>query len=380
MTKLKIAFSLFKYFPYGGLQRDFLRIAQECQRRGHEVDVYTMAWDGDIDQSLSVKILPAKGLTNHSQARSFSAQMEKAIADANYDLVVGFNKMPHLDLYYAADVCYQARIKAKKGLLYRLTPRYQTWKRLEKSVFSRNTHTGIMLISPLQQQEYQGCYATQSERFHLLPPGINRDRLAGSGAAEMGKAMRQQLGVADSDLMLLMVGSGYKTKGVDRAIRSIAALPDAMKQRCKLFVVGKGDAKPFRQLARQLGVEKNMQIMGARPDVPRFLLAADLLLHPSYHENTGTAILEALAAGLPVLTTAVCGYAHFVTDAHAGEVLPAQFDQDKWNQKLEKMLSSADLKVMGQNGFEFAKSADIYSMPERAADLIEQQASARVIS
>ena len=380
MTKLKIVFSLFKYFPFGGLQRDFLRIAKECQRRGHEVHVYTTLWDGPIDQSLNINILRAKGLTNHARARSFSDQFRQILAGSQYDLVVGFNKMPHLDLYYAADVCYQARIRASRSWLYRLTPRYHTWLELEQSIFQPDSKTEIMLISPLQQEAYQACYATQTERFHLLPPGITPDRLVEHGSTAIRACMRAQLGVKDDERMLLMVGSGYKTKGLDRAIRSLAALSPALKARSRLFVAGQGDATPFIKLARRLGVEQQLVILGARSDVPQLLLAADLLLHPSYHENTGTAILEALAAGLPVLTTAVCGYAHYVTDASAGVVLPAKFDQQKWDQELEKMLSSAELNAMGISGTEFAKVADIYSMPERAADLIEQQAKARVIS
>ena len=118
----------------------------------------------------------------------------------------------------------------------------------------------------------------------------------------------------------------------------------------------------------------------ARDKLAKNLLAADLLLHPSYHENTGTALLEALAAGLPVLTTAVCGYAHFITDAHAGMVLPADFSQPVWNDALQTMLLSPELKHWGANGLQFAKTADIYSMPERAADFIEMKARQRVIS
>ena len=61
--------------------------------------------------------------------------------------------------------------------------------------------------------------------------------------------------------------------------------------------------------------------------MPAFLLAADLLLHPAYHENTGTILLEALVSGLPILTTDVCGYAHYVQEAKAGCVLTSPFQQ-----------------------------------------------------
>ena len=171
---MKIAFCLINYFPYGGLQRDFLRIARECVRRGHEVHVFTSRWEGDAAEDLHVHVLGVKGFSNHAKARSFSKQLPAIFAEGDYALVVGFNKMPHLDLYYAADVCYQARIKAQKGWLYRLLPRYRTWAALEAAVFEPAAKTDILLISPMQQQAYAACYDTAASRFHLLPPGIQR--------------------------------------------------------------------------------------------------------------------------------------------------------------------------------------------------------------
>lgn len=377
---MKIVFCLINYFPFGGLQRDFLQIAKECLRRGHEVDVYTTSWEGEQEPGLNVHVLKVKGVTNHARAQSFAEQIGHIMRESERPLVVGFNKMPHLDLYYAADVCYQARIRATRGLLYRLMPRYRTWAAMEAAVFQAGAKTDILLISSLQQEAYASCYGTEAHRFHLLPPGIARDRLASVNAAPERTAMRQALGLSDDQFLLLMVGSGYQTKGLDRAITSLAALPAALRVRCRLVVVGKGDAAPFVKLARQSGVEKQVQIMGPRSDVPAFLLAADLLLHPSYHENTGTALLEALAAGLPVLTTAVCGYAHYITDADAGVVLPAPFEQAAWNDQLEKMLLSSDLKKLGHNGRQFAETADIYDMPRHAADIIDERARLRDLS
>lgn len=368
---MKIAFCLLNYFAYGGLQRDFMRIAKECVRRGHEVHVYTTRWDGEREPDFTLHLVAVRGVTNHARARSFSDQTRNIATQ--YDLVIGFNKMPGLDLYYAADVCYQARIKAKRGVLYRLLPRYRAWRALEEAVFARGVKTDILLISAAQQAEYSGCYRTEAERFHLLPPGIHRDRLAPDNAHEIRTEMRRTLGLTDAEQMLLMVGSGFKTKGLDRAIAGLRALPAKIRAHTHLYVVGQGDAAPFIKQARQLGVETHLHIMGARADVPQFLLAADLLLHPSTHENTGTALLEALAAGLPVLTTAVCGYAHYIDDARAGVVLPAEFNQQAWNAALEKLLAATELKQLGANGLQFAKTADIYSMPERAVDVIEQK-------
>src|SRR5262249_39293859 len=172
---MKLALCLFKFFPYGGLQRDFLRIARTLSQRGHEIHVYTMQWEGEIEPFITLFLLKARGLQNHQRIRSFTQQLNAKIKDEHYDLIIGFNKMPNLDLYYAADVCYQARVREKHGLFYRLLPRYRQYVSFEEAVFLQAQKTEILLISPLQQTEFEHYYHTEKERFHLLPPGIAKD-------------------------------------------------------------------------------------------------------------------------------------------------------------------------------------------------------------
>ena len=103
---MKLAFCLFRYFPFGGMQRDFLRIANSCLARGHSVEVYTWDWEGAMPDELKVFIIPIRGLTNRKRRESFSKKVGGYLAERHYDVVVGFNKMPYLDVYFAADTCY----------------------------------------------------------------------------------------------------------------------------------------------------------------------------------------------------------------------------------------------------------------------------------
>lgn len=369
---MKLAFCLFKYFPYGGLQRDFLRIARLCRDRGHEIHVYTTRWEAEEEAHIHLHLIKATGWQNHTRSYSFIQQVEKHLQGQQYDLVIGFNKMPHLDLYYAADVCYQFRIaQSSSRSWYRLLPRYQYWTSFEQAVFACGSQTEIMCLSPKQETEYQHVYQTESERFHLLPPGIERNRRAPSNAADIRREIRKTYQLAVDDYFLLMVGSGFKTKGLDRAIKSLAALPAHVAQRCYLKVIGKDDPRPFLKLAKRLKVEKQIDFLGGRSDVPAFLLAADLLLQPSYHENTGTAILEAMVAGLPVLTVDSCGYAHYVTEADAGYVVPTPFEQQQWNEALQTMIMTEDQERWRANGLLFSNQEDIYGLPEKAVAIIE---------
>jgi len=372
---VKLAFCIFNYFPFGGLQRDFMCIAKECITRGYEIDVYTMQWQGDQEPGLSVTIVPTQGWQNHTRCRHFASQVKKHLSNKTYDLVVGFNKMPGLDVYYAADTCYQAKAKTQRRFYYRLLPRYRHLVDYEHSVFSPHQNTKILLIAQQQQNEFTHYYKTPNERFHILPPGISKDRMAPDNAAVIRAELRKEFHLSENDFLLLMVGSGFKTKGLDRALIGIAALPTDLKQRCHFFVIGEDNPKPFQALTKKLSVK----FLGGRHDVPQFLLAADLLLHPAYNENTGTVLLEALISGLPVLTTDVCGYAHYIASANAGKVMPSPFNQAQFNHVLQAMLLSSEKELWQKNGLAFAKNHDIYSMPTHAVNIIESLGMYRAI-
>lgn len=368
---MNLAFCLFNYFPYGGLQRDFLRIAKECIARGHTIDVYTMRWDAPLEPHISVTLLPAKGMQNHTRRQNFAKQVASLLSKKSYDLVVGFNKMPGLDVYYAADTCFQAKARQQHGAWYRLTPRYRHAVAFEKAVFAANSKTEILLISKLQLAEFVRYYHTAPNRFHLLPPGIAKDRIEPKNAAKICADLRKEFFIKDEEFLLLMVGSGFKTKGLDRTIKGIASLPDDVKNKTHLFVIGDDHSESFKSQAKKLKVSDKINFLGGRDDVPRFLLGADLLLHPAYNENTGTVLLEALVSGLPVLTTDVCGYADYIREANAGIVLTSPFQQSEFNTTLADMLLSSERAAWHDNAIAFAKQADIYSLPERAVDLIE---------
>lgn len=369
---MKLAFCLFKYFPFGGLQRDFLRILRMCKQRGHEIHVFTMRWDAELESGVNLYLIEAKGWQNHSKLRSFMQNLAQELSLQKFDLVIGFNKIPGLDIYYAADVCYKSRVFAQEIKFYRLLPRYRQYVKFEHEVFAKGKTTKIMLISPQQQQEFMEHYQTEAHRFHLLSPGIDRNRIAPENADEIRIKKRKALEIDNENYLLLLVGSAFKTKGLDRAMRALASLPETLRSHCNLYVVGKDCADPFKKLATKLGIGRQVKFFGGRDDVTEFMLAADLLIHPAYCENTGTVLLEAVVAGLPVLTVENCGYAHYISSSKSGIVLPAPFQQKQLNDALNNLLTSEERLQFKHNGLAFAKHANIYDMPANAVDFIEK--------
>jgi len=368
---MNLAFVLYKYFPFGGLQRDFMRIALECQKRGHAIRVYTPIWEGEVPAGFDVRVAPIKALFNHRRNEKFSAWLDADLARDPVDRVIGFNKMPGLDVYYAADGCFEDKAQTLRNPIYRRWGRYKHFADYERAVFSPQSKTEILMISEVQQPLFVKHYGTPAGRFHLLPPGIAQDRRAPANAAEIRADFRHEFKLGADDLLLVQIGSGFKTKGLDRSLKALASLPRELRKRTRLIAIGQDDPKPFLLQVKALGLSDNVQILKGRSDIPRFLLGADLLIHPAYNENTGTVLLEALVAGLPVLVTDVCGYAHYIAEADAGRVVPSPFEQDNLNRMLVQMLQDGEARAAwSRNGLAFADTADLYSMPQHAADVI----------
>lgn len=368
---MQLAFILYKYFPFGGLQRDFMRIAQECQKRGHQIRVYTMIWEGEVPDGFEVLIAPTKAFFNHNRNEKFTAWVQADLSKRPVDKVIGFNKMPDLDIYYAADPCFEDKAQNLRHRLYRSTGRYRHFADYERAVFDPKSKTHILMISALQQPLFVKHYQTPDHRFHLLPPGIALDRKAPANANEVRAEFRKEFNLQEDELLLVQIGSGFKTKGLDRSLKALASLPAELKKKTKLIVIGQDEPRNFLLMIKKLGLSEQVQILKGRSDIPRFLLGADVLIHPAYNENTGTILLEAMVAGLPVLVTDVCGYAHYISEADCGLVIPSPFDQTTLNQNLKTMLGDKQTRQRWQqNGLLYAEDADIYSMPERAADII----------
>lgn len=372
MKYMKIAFCLFNYFPHGGLQRDFLHIAKLCQQRGHDIHVYTMSWQGDQPVDFNIHLISLNNLSNDRRAILFAERVHLLLKSQPKTLIFGFNKMPGLHIYYAADSCFKEKVYHNHSWLYRLLPRYKNFMHLEKSVFAVGKKTHILSLCTKQQIEYTHHYQTEIERFTLLPPTINKDRLYQKDSSVRRQQLRKQYHLSSQHKFILFIGSRFKTKGLDRAIKALAALPDTLRTQTHLFIIGNDQPGRYYKLCKKLHLAKQVHFLGGRFDVPDFLAAADLLIHPARFENTGTVLLEAMAAGLPVLSVAICGYADYILKAKAGCILSSPFKQESFNLMLATMLTQLNQQSWSKNALHFIENTDLFSMPIKVVELMEK--------
>ncbi len=370
---MRFAFCLFKYFPYGGLERNFLSIAQQCIQRGHQISIYTRSWEGDLPDDMHVNLLNGSAITNHNRDRQFVERLSNQLQGERYDAIVGFNKMPHLDVYYAADPCYAA-IATSKPWHYRLTPRYKHYLAYEHAVFDAQNNTQIMAVSTAQIPHFKDYYQTANQRFSVLPPGINPNRKAPHNRSEIRQAWRDEFGIKADQHIVLAVGADFKRKGLERTLRAVAALPEPVRSKTHLFAIGDSKTRLYLKLAQQLRLQHQLHCFEGRDDIPRFLFGADVLAHPAHIENTGNIILEAIIAGLPIIATEICGYALHIQQAEAGLIITQPFNQHKYNTQLLEILTSPQRQHWQDSGIKYGNSEDLYHRAHIATDIIENTA------
>lgn len=365
---MKLALVIFRYFPFGGLQRTAFNMAVEAVRRGHDVTFFCSDWSGDYISGVNVRLIESVGFFNVAGVSGFINGFLKSFNREEFDLVVGFNKMPGLDVYYCGDSCFAQKAWCERSWVYRLASRTRLYLRNEEAVFGCDSATKILDISPVERPLFARFYGTSPDRFHLLPPGIKKQESNSDFSSSGVDLIRKEFAISSQAKVLLCVGSGFRTKGLDRSIEILAELVKREKLDVYLLVVGADKPAPYMRIAKGLCISDRVIFAGGRTDVRGFYREADLLLHPAYREVAGNVLLEAMLSGLPVVATDVCGYSSYIHDYGMGAVIPSvgstpvefshaivellRYPRQRWGSSAER-LAQADLFSRAQKAVDF---------------------------
>jgi len=165
-----------------------------------------------------------------------------------------------------------------------------------------------------------------AKRVDVIYNGIPIERFDRPFSPEERADARREMGVGPDDLALIQVARLDYLKDHATALRALRRLADRLP-RSRLVLVGEGPEEPaIRALTAELGLEGRVRMLGSRKDVPRLLAAADLALLTSISEGIPLTLIEAMAAGLPVVSTDVGGVAEVVVDQRTGLLAPSGGD------------------------------------------------------
>ena len=288
----------------GGAERYTLDLVAALRSRGH--DVTLLAVTGDVP----FVRLASGGLTRTGRYRAFCRSLRAHLATTRYDVVHAMLPVPPglCDIYHP-----HAGVAATSnwGLSWWLNPRRRLFARTERRLLTGPRPPVTLTLSQYVEDDLRRHYPSlAADRVVRLFNAVDLHRFTPDGPA----ADRRELGVGGGDVLALFVGNDWNRKGLARAIRAVAAADDP---RLKLAVAGRGDVRAYQKLGGPVA------FLGPRRDLPALYRGADFLLLPTAHDPCSLVVLEALASGLPVVSTTANGATEIMRDGEHGFVVDA---------------------------------------------------------
>jgi len=244
------------------------------------------------------------------------------------------------------------RFSAPPQLRY-LMPRHLVLLAMERQYFRRSRARAIICTSRREVDDLVENYGVDGAITCVLPNPFDPERFNPDRRAECRAEARAILGVGDGEIAVLFVANELHRKGFGEAL---AAIADVRDDRLSLHLIGRAPPTRYRAILGRLGLAQSVHYHGATDDVGWWLAGADLLLLPTQYEPFGLVIVEALASGVPVITTSVAGAAEAVQHGRTGLIQDDPYDVSELASLIRTAIA-ADLEAWGRRA---AASVDAY--------------------
>lgn len=238
---------------------------------------------------------------------------------------------------------------------------YRLIMALERRIYP-NPRVSLLAVSGLTAQEVKEFYGREDVR--VVHNSVDMERFSPARREALRPDARRWLNLQDSDFCLLLIGNDWKKKGLPTLIKAVGSLRDYDMVVC---VVGRDDRTPYRSLLQQTGVESRVRFLAPRPDVEYYYAAADVYVGPSLHDSFAFPPLEAMACGLPVITSVGNGGAEIVTHGVDGFVLQDPRDPEELAHILALLYEDPALRL--QVGERAARTARKYTWGKNVAHM-----------
>lgn len=308
---LTIGFLRRGYSSTGGVEAYLKGLAEGLRGEGHRVVLLgTSEWPES--EWPGGEILRCKGATLSEYSAEVSRQ--KATSGVRFDLILSVEKVPGCDLYRTDEGLHKAWLAQRSRyispwarMFQRISPKHREKLRLEKQLFTPETTRRVISLSHKISGEIRDLYGYPKNQIALIRNGVPT---RSASTPEERVDARKELGIPPDEKVVLFVGTGWERKGLRFAINAVESLND---QKVKLLVAGKGATKRY--------ASPSVRFLGGVREMTMVYDAADLFLFPTLFDPFPLATLEALSAGLPVITSAANGVSEIMTPGVHGEVI-----------------------------------------------------------
>ncbi len=336
----KIAIILPRFSRYGGVERFGYNLSQTLAEQGYAVDFICSRSEEEPPQGVNVITVGRYGLCRAGKLLWFVLAAERVRKNGNYDLCISLGKSLNQDILrigggplesfwnlsrrawpagFARSFKMFRRRTALVNLLIKYIERAQVSSGCRMVCVSHHVKEWMIESHPAMSEQEIGVVYNKPDLSLFAKP-----------SAEQRAESRAEFSLTDNDVVISTATTNFALKGVSSLIKALAQLPDNYH----LHVAGGRNAAKYQALAAELGVAKRVKFLGKVTDMPRFYGNSDIFVLASYYDACSNSVLEALACGLPVLSSRDNGSSYFLPENRI-------FDDPSDYMKLKDMIKIA---------------------------------------
>lgn len=316
--KLRIAFVRRGYSRSGGAEAYLKRLADGIVQARHEVQlVTTNEWPKDQWPFGPIKRLGGTTVIG------FADELEQIRPQLHCDVLFSLERVWNCDVYRAGDGVHRAWLTRRekfevplKQFVRGASRKHRDLLQLEESLFEKRKAGRVIAASQMVVNEIIDLYSYPADKINLVRNGIPLDRFKFDVA--LREKSRAELKLKQDQTALLFAGSGWERKGLIFAIQAMALCKN---RNMRLLVAGRGDVRPYKASRLRFWREDPVQFLGEVTNLAPIYAAADIFILPTIYDPFSNACLEALASGLPVITTRSNGFSEIIEDAVHGSIV-----------------------------------------------------------
>lgn len=341
----------------GGAEMSTLQFAGHLSRMGCRVHMVTTT---NIPSTPELTIVPirANRVFRAIKTLIFAWRAARYVRSQDFDIVHCITPCEAADIYQprggTVPETLERNLAMRSGIVLQflkrigqgLSLKYRIIAYLERKLLTRQPPPWVIAISQYVSVQLRQHYSFGEARVRQVFNGVDPDLTDLADRARERSTLRKQFGLTDDDLVLLCVAHNFKLKGVAKVIEALAHRRSYQSETASLnqrtdhtyaLIVGRDKPNAFAKLAGRLGVANRVLFTGPTQRISAFFHAADILVHPTFYDPCSRVVLEAMAAGLPVITTRFNGAAERITDGQEGYVIDSPKNVSALSDRIDRL-------------------------------------------
>lgn len=344
---MKIALNIEHFdLDRGGAERYVYELATEFAKKGHQVHVFSRDGKTAAGSGINLHIVPSIRWPGVFSAVSFIINSSRQIKKVPFDIVHVFGKNTYMNIFQPLGGSHRAsfiqNLHSIDNTLIRGLRFFTSLFNLKKLLFfyiervqARSTRKlNMIAISGMVKDAFIKYYGLPENNVIIVHNGIDLERFHPGNKAVYREEIRSSIGIGN-EIVLIFIANNFRLKGLHCAIRTLANLRRKVgRGYFKLLVVGGGKRRGFIRLAEKLGCIEDIIFTGPQDSIEKYLGASDICFQPTFYDPGSLVVLEALASGLPLVTTKYSGMGEIITDGKEGFVVDDPRDIEKLTDRI----------------------------------------------